>query len=64
MIEGHTHDFAEVMYDDASGTELRCRCGARLWEPPATKIVEVLSFKNGSIFKEGGRLVFRRRADT
>lgn len=61
MIEGHTHHFAEVLYDDKDGTEMRCQCGARLWEPPAARIVEVLSFQNGAVFKEGGRLVYRRR---
>lgn len=33
MIQGHTHDFTEVLRDDKTGTELRCQCGARLWEP-------------------------------
>lgn len=33
MIAGHTHDFTEVLRDDKTGTELRCKCGARLWVP-------------------------------
>ena len=36
MIAGHTHAFTDVLYDNKDGTELRCQCGARLWEPPMT----------------------------
>lgn len=60
MIEGHTHHFAETLFSDGNGTERRCQCGARLWEPCANE--PVLRFLNGSVFKRGGRLVFERHA--
>lgn len=32
----HTHYFAETLFSDNRGTERRCQCGARLWEPAET----------------------------
>lgn len=34
----HTHRFAEILFSDAArGTDRRCQCGARLWEPAANR---------------------------
>jgi hypothetical protein len=60
MIQGHTHYFAETLFSDECGTERRCECGARLWEPDTNE--PVLKFLNGNIFKRGGRLVFVKHA--
>lgn len=47
QMDGHTHDFAEVLFAGDDGLTRRCKCGARLWEPDTRPRLRVYDSYHG-----------------